>query len=190
MFREATITAALVLAVLAIAVAWSRNSALQADLARDRASALRAQIQDRLMGTTVDLSSWTEGGEREPGLGTPTVLWVLDLDRCSGCFDQIGPWARLELLPDHNLVLLIVGEVGSAEEARLRVLRRTSIKTASRERVYDRFGVLRASTKFLLDSDGVVLLVDTRASGQSCGWSFEGQVAAIRGLSPATAIRQ
>jgi Uma2 family endonuclease len=41
----------------------------------------------------------------------------------------------------------------------------------------------------LLDSAGIAVLVDSRASGQDCGWSFERQVGTIHGVETARAIR-
>jgi hypothetical protein len=73
--------------------------------------------------------------------------------------------------------------------AQLRALRRTVVGQARREDVLAKLGNILPNTKFLLDAERIAVLVDSRASGKDCGWSFEAQVAAIRGLNSAQAIR-
>ena len=90
---------------------------------------------------------------------------------------------------DHDSGLALIGNVTGDVEARLRALRRTTVVRATRGTVARTLGRVLASTKLLLDSAGIAVLVDSRASGQDCAWSFERQIGTTYGLETARAIR-
>ena len=48
---------------------------------------------------------------------------------------------------------------------------------------------LLPNTKGLVDESGTVLLTDSRAAASECGWSFEAQVGALRGVLTGKVIR-
>jgi hypothetical protein len=191
--RELLACLALIAALGAWGLSVRRNAQTDVHLQRMSLPAARAQAQDRLVGTVVDVAALSGGMERR-GDGNvphrPAIVWLLDLDRCSGCFDSVGEWTRLERLDDHDALLILIGDRTPAVDARLRALRRTEVRWTDRERVHDQLGPVLANTRLLLDEDGIALLVDSRAVGQDCGWSFEAQVGALKGLNSAWAIRQ
>jgi hypothetical protein len=177
---------------LAIAGLSARHTAdLRKAMRPLRMSSERARTQDRLIGSAIDVASFGAGSPVSHLLNRrrPVLLWIVDLENCSGCFDGVSEWTRLERLEDHDLVLLLMGARTRGVAAQLRALRRTVVGQARREDVLAKLGNILPNTKFLLDAERIAVLVDSRASGKDCGWSFEAQVAAIRGLNSAQAIR-
>ena len=166
-------------------------STVRADRAQQMADMLsrgsqRNAVHDRLMGTKPNLASL------DPALGLnklPAVVWIVDLTRCTGCFDTIIDWVQLEDLKSHDVILYISGEPTANVTHRLRALRRTRVvwtDTASASRI---IGPVLPNTKLLLTANGVVAMVDSRDTGQECGWSFEAQVAELLGMEAARPIR-
>lgn len=189
--RELLTLAALAMSFAAAAVSYVRYLSAADIVLQTRMSSARAEAQDRLIGKVVNVSALmgntvgSRSGARTHGM----VVWIVDLDRCSGCFDSVAEWARLETHPDYSFTLLLSGSRSAAVEARLRILKRTQVQWIPRARAIQVLGTTLANTKLLLDSADVALLVDTRGSGQECGWSFDAQVGAIWGTTPSTAIR-
>jgi hypothetical protein len=145
----------------------------------------RSLVHDRLMGTKLDLEAL--GADLEPK--RLVFAWFIDLDRCNGCFDTIADWQYLEESDEHSLILFAAGNVVPSVEKRLRALRRTAIVRTEMARVSNILGFVLPNTKVMIDATGTVLLVDSRYSGQECGWSFEAQAAALRGMEAARPIR-
>lgn len=150
-------------------------------------NAARAVSQDQLIGRALALRDIAPASVPEDT--RHMFLWVVDLDRCFGCFDSVAQWARLELLLNYRFRLLLVGAPNPQVKARLRVLSKTSTAIVTREEARRLIGNTLPSTKLLLNEEGVVLLADSRSSGQNCGWNFEAQVGALVGALPARAIR-
>lgn len=152
---------------------------------------MRALTHDRLIGSRIDVSSLGLDASAWAGArsGRPSILWILDLERCFGCIDELGAWSRLEQSGEFEMFLFLIGETTPAVEARLRVLRRTVVTTTTRPAVQAALGAILPSTKVLLDPSGIALLVDSRASRPDCGWSFEAQVGALSGLNSPHEIR-
>lgn len=146
----------------------------------------RAQVHDRLMGTRLDLSGLDPRWGMPPG---GTFAWLLDVESCQGCFDTVADWVHLEQLDDHDFVVFVGGPVTAAVEARLRALDRTRVVYTTSATLREAVGFVLPNTKLLLDGSGVVLLVDSRYSGQECGWSFEAQAGMLRGVYPVRPIR-
>jgi len=179
-----------VLAVTSVAIDAMRQHRVALGLiARLDHSAARAQIQDRLIGQRLDLSALLDDGVGEGQLDARTVLWVVDLEECVGCFDSVVSWARLESARSHNLALVLIGETTPSVEARLRGLTRTRVQWAERKQVEAVLGPVLPNTKLLVTADGFVLLADSRYSGQDCGWIFDAQVGALAGVNEAHRIR-
>ena len=84
--------------------------------------------------------------------------------------------------------LLVFGEGEVPDHAR-RALRGTTITTASREEIETVLGPLLPNTKALVDHSGTILMSDSRAAASECGWSFEAQVGALRGVLASGVIR-
>lgn len=190
LFSEGVTVAALLMALLVAALSQRENARLRATLFQRRISSTRADVQDRLVGRKIDVASL--GLHRMPtraSSGLPMVLWIIDLENCVGCFDGVGEWLRLEGRGRHDLSLLLIGSSTREVEAMLRGLQQTTVLRVQREAVQRTIGPVLPNTKLLIDSKDVVLLVDSRATGQECGWSFEGLVAALDGSATATAIR-
>jgi len=186
LLSEAITVVALLLALAVAGIAQRRNALLRETILQIRMSSTRAQAQDRLIGKKIDTSSLGLG---RSATAPPMLLWIIDLDNCAGCFDDVSEWRRLERLEDHDLALLLVGKPDRSVAARLRALRKTVVAQTTRAEVLGSLGNTLPNTKLLLDAEGIAVLVDSRASGQECGWSFDAQVAAIRGLQSARAIR-
>lgn len=155
---------------------------------RQRAVANRAIVRDRLIGRRITVDAWVAAPD-PGGRHRPVLLWLLDVDRCPACFDSVVGWMDLERLADHDLLLILVGEVTPDVQARLRLLRRTTWTQATESAVQSVVGPVLPNTRMLLDSTGIAMLVDSRSSGQECGWSFEAQVGALLRLNPAARIR-
>lgn len=167
-----------------------RYTDAQEVVARTRGSFVRSSVQDRLIGTTIDLARLAGRPEsRRSQLVRPSLIWILDLDRCDGCFDTVVDWSELEQLADHDLWLFLTGRSTSDVELRLRVLSRTSIRWLSRDSIAAVLGTLHPNTKLLLSPNGTALMVDSRTSGQECGWNFEAQIGTLRGLEWESRIR-
>jgi hypothetical protein len=190
-FREASTLAALVVALVVVGLLQRRNGTLRDAVLEARLSSRRGLVQDRLTGRTIDLAAL---GIARPGAASdqrrPMVLWVVDLDSCSGCFDGVGAWSRLERLGSYDLFLILLGARTADVEARIRALRGTNVTDSRRAQVVRVLGPVLPSTRLLLDADGVAILVDSRASGQECGWSFEAQVASVTGVNSGRTIRR
>lgn len=187
---EGVTVAALMVALLVALAYRNENARLRATLFERRVSSTRADVQDRLIGRKLDVASlglhrMLAGADSS----LPMMLWIIDLENCVGCFDDVGEWARLERVARHGFSLLLVGNMTREVEARLRGLQRTRVLRIQRDVVQRAIGPVLPNTKLLIDSEDIVLLVDSRATGQDCGWSFEGLVAALNGSEPATAIR-
>lgn len=182
-----TIAALIVLVALSVG---SHLRYLEARNALDRTQLghMRATVQDRLIGSVIDLAPI---GGQAPGtsVSVRTLLWIVDLERCHGCFDSVNEWTQLERLEGYDLWLVLIGPPTADVDARLRALSKTRIRQVPRDSVVSVLGPTPPNTKMLLDDEGIVLLVDSRASGQDCGWNFEAQVGALSGLESARRIR-
>lgn len=165
------------------ATAASQSRRLEAQLSVRAPTYERAQIQDRLTGTTLNVEPYAGGAAR------PALVWFLDLDRCYGCLTDVVDWLHLEQLPGHDLRMFVSGTPSPDVAAPLRLLKRTRIVYVRDEEIHRMIGDVLADTKLLIDDTGIIRLADSRASGQACGWSFEAQVAALLGLPPARPIR-
>lgn len=191
--RDLLALAALALAMLAAVQHYRRVLEATQVIERTGPGYARAAVQDALIGRTIDLGRLgiapdpAEAGAEAPR--RPALIWVLDLDRCQGCFDSVTEWAQLERLAEHDRHMVLTGEPTSDVLARLRVLRATSVVRNLRDSVTALLGPTLANTKLLVDPTGIILLADSRSSGQDCGWSFEAQVGALRGLGSAARIR-
>ena len=117
------------------------------------------------------------------------LVWIVDLDRCPTCFDgSLAVWNALAADPALRRHVLVVGPENVPPSAR-RALRGTTLATIRREDLEAVTGRLLPNTKVLLDDDGTVLMADSRAAASECGWSFEAQVGALRGVYSANLIR-
>ena len=178
-----------VLMLLATAAVWrttSVNREYQAALQSTGPLANRTLVRDRLVGARVSLPMI----ERSDDLGGGAELvWVVDSDRCDGCFgDGVAAWNALAADSSLRRHLLVVGAGGLPGEVR-RALRGTTVTAVTREEVEAALGPLLPTTKFLVGSEGTVLLADSRTVNSECGWSFEAQVGVLRGVLPSALIR-
>lgn len=180
--RELASIAALAMAVTVAVVAVRSERALRQQVVRMEKHVARAYVQDRLVGTTIDGAALAFGDE-PPGhaIAERTVLWILDLERCPECLDELGPWTRLEKLDGHAFSLVLVGLPSPAHLTKLRVMKHTHVLVSTREHVREAVGTVLPNTKMLLDDAGLVILVDSRESAAGCGTTFEGQVGAVAG---------
>jgi len=185
--REVITILAMAVAIGVTSITLVRNNRAQVVIEQLAPKAARLQTLDRLVGSRIDLARLV--GEDNPSPQRPILVWVIDLERCDGCFDDIGQWVRLERLSDYDLFLLLSGMSEPGVEAQLRGLTRTLVKEVGIEDVLGVLGGVLPNTKLVLSPQGVVMMVDSRASGQICGWNFEAQVGALLGVNTPEAIR-
>lgn len=164
----------------------SSNRELVAKLKLTTPLVERASVRDRLVGTSVSLSSFDLD---RPDAADAHLLWIVDLARCPTCLNAgVAVWNALgddAFLKRH---VVVFGDDDVLDEAR-RALRGTTFTTASRQDLEAAFGPLLPNTKLLVDGAGVVVLADSRTAASDCGWSFEAQVGALRGTLTAGLIR-
>ena len=187
----------MVAALLVVGSLWvwrvSRiNQELGTTLRYARALAERATVLDRLVGLRVPLHFLRETiGIPDADRDTVEVhlLWIVDLEQCANCLTEgFVVWNALAEDPSVSRHLLVFGEGEVPDHAR-RALRGTTITTASREEIETVLGPLLPNTKALVDHSGTILMSDSRAAASECGWSFEAQVGALRGVLASGVIR-
>jgi len=162
-----------------------QNTALQV---RDL-GAVRNAIQDRLVGARVDLGLLGGPIAKPPGSAADVLLWVVDPDSCGRCVSEgFGAWDALGTDLALRRRLVVVGEGELPEEAR-RAIRDTELVRVSRDSVLLALGALLPNTKLLIDDGGIVLMADSRSASSECGWSFDAQVGALRGVLTGETIR-
>lgn len=190
--REGITLLALLLMLLCGITVYRLYRGARQTLTNNGPTLLRAMTHDRLIGTKVALADLLGDAVNSAETVGPAIVWIVDLDGCMGCLDTVAPWLELEELAGYNLFFLMVGrdDPSSVVESRTRIFRRTMVMRNDRNSVFAVLGPTLASTKLLLDSNGFALLVDSRSSGQACGWSFEAQVGALLGLDTADRIRK
>lgn len=173
----------------------SGNKDLQAALRMSSREAERLRVQDRLVGGQVDLSFLedTLAVTGDPRSNQDShLLWIVDLERCPTCLGGgFAIWNELSKDPLLNRHLLVVGvREGAIPGHARRALTGTAIAFLSREQVEESFGSLSVpNTKMLTDGEGTVLMADARPVTSECGWSFEAQIGALRGVLGTRAIR-
>ncbi len=153
----------------------------------------RQQFVDRHTGTTLPpLTATSAAGPAEPivVLGQKQILWILDPERCFNCMREIRTWNFVADAPE--LAATIVLTNTDSEEA-------ASIQNELdiRGRVlHDPTGTVAAvlqlrlaASRLLLGEDGTVMLADARYPGNTCAWSFEGQVASLLDLDLPVQVR-
>jgi len=169
----------------ATSVIHDQNSALQL---RD-VGAARNAIQDRLVGAHVDLGLLGGAIANRPELTADVLLWVVDPDLCGRCVAEgFGAWDALGADLALRRRLVVVGDGKLPEEAR-RALRGTEVVRVSRDSALLELGAVLPNTKLLIDADGIVLMADSRSASSECGWSFDAQVGALRGVLTGETIR-
>ena len=141
------------------------------------------------MGARVDLDLL--GGtvsEAVESLGE-VLLWVVDPESCGRCVAEgFGAWDVLAADRELRRRLVLVGPGELPKEAK-RALRGTEVIRVSREEALLALGAILSNTKLLVDGGGIVLLADSRSASSECGWSFDAQVGALRGVLTGETIR-
>ena len=156
------------------------------------ALAERPTVVDRLVGRRVPLDFLRETigiPDDDRDVVEVRLLWIVDLERCANCLT--GGFAVWNALAEDRSVsrhLVVVGEMEVPDHAS-RALRGTTIAAASREEIETVLGPLLPDTKALVDHGGTILMSDSRAAASECGWSFEAQVGALRGVLASGVIR-
>lgn len=141
------------------------------------------------MGARVDLDLL--GGkvaEAAESLGE-ALVWVVDPESCGRCVAEgFGAWDALATDQGLHRRLVLLGAGELPKEAR-RALRGTKVIRVSREDALLALGAVLPNTKLLVDGSGIVLLADSRTASSECGWSFDAQVGALRGVLTGQTIR-
>lgn len=177
--------------IAGMVTAWHARTAVAAEreqLAAIAPDALRTRLQDRLTGQRVDLAALT-GKQGSGRRAAPAIVWLLDPQACPHCLDSAAEWSRLAVRAPHDMLLLVLDADTASLPPIARSLARTRIVRVPAARAEQQLGPLLPSTRLVLDSDGTVLLVDSRAGGSRCEWSFAGQVTALLNLDTAAVIR-
>lgn len=168
---------ALIVALALGAASFARLQAAEGRLEIVSASLSRLEIHDRLIGESLNTRRLMQDPLRLPA--GRLILWIVDLDRCEGCVDDLGGWRRLESLDGVELAVLYVVESDARDPGSpFRALHETVVERVTREAVSSALGSLLPSTKLLLDRNGTILLADSRRSG-GCSWSFDALVLAL-----------
>ena len=193
--RRALDITTLVLMVAAAVWVWkmaSLNREFEAALRLTAPLAERSSVQDRLVGTRVSMPTLHQPAtsvEDRSGDGELRLLWIVDLGRCPACFGVgLGIWNALAEDRSLRRHVFVLGDREVPEDAR-RALRGTTITSVSREEMDLALGPLLPNTKILVDGSGTVLMADSRTAASECGWSFEAQVGALRGVLASGVIR-
>lgn len=171
----------LLLGLAALVKSAERVRVVRTEIAQLAPAARRSHAHDRLLGRVIDVGGLV-GEDRQSTAGGSaggTLLWILDLDNCVACLDEVMEWALLEGIQSYAPVLLVLGGPDENALVQLRALRRTVVRRVDRGEVARRLGPLLPSTKLLLDSMGMAVLVDSRSVGLGCALSFESQVRAL-----------
>lgn len=184
-----------VLMLLATAVVWRTsvaNREYQSVLRSAVPAAQRTVIQDRLVGIQIPLAilgDSVHSSDVLPWSSSNRLVWIVDIDQCPTCLDEgLVAWNALAADPSLRRHVLLVGSADLPPSAH-RALRGTTLATIQREELEAATGRLLPNTKVLLNDDGTVLMADSRAAASECGWSFEAQVGALRGVYSANLIR-
>lgn len=191
-FKEFITISALVLAGFVILDQSDTAKTLSALVDRLTPPAARSVIQDALIGQTVALPPVRKLAKREEGeilLDRTTVVWVVDSDGCSNCLDAVAEWNHLAAANRADMHLVVITNDAREVHRYSRAVRNTSVWVSGQQDVQRALGRVLANTKLVLAPGGAVLLADTRSSGLQCGWSFEGQVSALFGVSSPDRIR-
>ena len=152
-------------------------------------AAARSAIHDRLVGARVDLGLLGGPVSGPPQVGAEVLLWVVDVDACGRCVAEgFGAWNALGVDLELRRRLVVVGEDELPEEAR-RALRGTEVVEVSSEVASLALGTVLPNTKLLVDGGGIVLMADSRIASSECGWSFDAQLGALRGVLRGETIR-
>ena len=156
--------------------------------ARD-AGAARNAIQDRLVGARVDLGLLGGAITNPPRPTADVLLWVVEPDSCGRCVAEgFGAWDALGADLALRRRLVVVGDGELPEEAR-RALRGTEVVRVPTDSAVLALGAVLPNTKLLIDDGGIVLMADSRSASSECGWSFDAQVGALRGIFTGETIR-
>ena len=188
--RGVLIAALLVVASVLIGHAASVNRGLHTALQTQHAAASRTAIHDRLIGQPLPHSLLNHLQIRPTaprGVARSHLLWIVDGDRCGGCLaDGLPMWSELagDSLLDRHVIL-----VGQALSGTQRHEVRGNVTVMAREKISEALGTLLPNTKILTDDQGIILMADSRFTGPECGWSFDAQVGALRGILATDLLR-
>ncbi len=162
-----------------------QNAVIQA---RD-AVAARSVVHDRLVGARVDLGLLGGTPSESTESSGEVLLWIVDPASCGRCVvEGFGAWDALAADPELRRRLVVIGKEELPREAR-RAVRGTEVTRVSREEASLALGTVLPNTKLLVDHRGIVLMADSRSASSECGWSFEAQVGALRGVLAGETIR-
>ena len=192
--RVATVaTASLLLAASVFVVrATGINSELRASLAGQSAMASRTAVHDRLVGSRIPLALLGQSlvsASETPQIAEAHLLWIVDPDLCRQCLNEgFASWNALGDDGGLRRRLIIAGS-GEVPAMARRALRDTEIVSMSKEELVAAVGPLLSNTKLLVDGNGIILLADARTGGSECGWSFDAQVGALRGVLASHLVR-
>lgn len=171
-----------------LGLVWTRQASPSAALDPVvRTLAERAAVQDRLTGSALPSDLTRELAGEAPL--DELFLWFLDADRCAQCAGDLGDWNVLASSRPSSAHLFLVGDPDSQLQGRLRALGSTRVHRVEAAFVTSLLGYTLPSTRLVVTPDGTIILADSRDGSQDCGWSFDAQVAVLRGLAPPGRIR-
>ena len=191
-FAGLAMATVLIAATTLVVRATMINRELRATVLSQNALASRTAVHDRLIGSRMPLTLL--GKTEPPDSGSDTgvqkhLVWIVDTDLCGHCLTEgIGTWNALSSDPSLRL-RLIVASGGVVPASARRGLRGTEIVSVSKEELVAALGPLLPNTKALVDGNGIILLADSRNAGSECGWSFDAQVGALRGVLASSTVR-
>ena len=182
----------LVAASVLIVRATGINRELRASLSIQNALASRTAVHDRLVGRRIPLTllgqSTTQDSET-PWNAQAHLLWIVDPNLCPRCLTEgFASWNALGDDRGLRRRLILTGD-GEVPAGARRALRGTEIVSVSKGELAAALGPLLPNTKTLVDGSGIILLADSRSGGSECGWSFDAQVGALRGVLASHLVR-
>lgn len=177
-------TASLAILVL-LASLFAHRRALsdqQARLEHYRRIAVRTAAAERLIGTSLPRTPLLDrqGVQAEIPIGIRTLVWIVDIDRCVACLDDVGAWNALVADPVVAPILVMSGATAAQAS---RIVKGARMRGTV---LVDPGGTFRravtgdpTSTFMLIDRSGVIRMADVRGSDGSCANGFVSQVVAF-----------
>lgn len=148
-------------------------------------AAARTYFRDALLGRrlTVDALDANLAGR-------PSILWIIDLERCPDCLRDAMAWYQLGDLNRGFVNRVIVVGRPSIDDLRLfEAMPELAVLEASRATIESLVGPFLPSSRLVVDERGVVVMADGRRDVRTCKWSFEGQLGHLFSLPSPVPIR-
>ncbi|MDP2959519.1 MAG: hypothetical protein Q8N53_24075 [Longimicrobiales bacterium] len=168
----------------------ARERELLAEIKRLAVPALRAQVQDAMVGNPFPIDSLPGIALGGVTYGPAGLIWVVMAKGCPGCLEDVDDWNMVANSGEIVTALVLVGASKDEMAFANRVLSDSTAVIGLTQEVGEAwFGWMMPNTQMVVDRNGYILSADSRASGPECGWNFSSQVGAQLGLLAPSEIR-